>query len=505
MQPIKGTESSRDTKMGHNTTGTGDTGGLSRRQYLTGASLGAVAASVAVTGCLGGARDENMIVMTGDTDFEGAMRGDDADASIQEALWDAGLDDDITVEVQASVDDTDQRMQQYQSTLQAGRSPPDIFMMDSGWTLPFILREQTTSMTEVLPDDVLERVEEDYLDASLETARHPQTDELHAVPLFPDFGTMQYRRDLVEDAGYDTSDWDTEPPSWEEFAQVAADARDEAGINFGYTTQAASYEGLSCCTFNEVMTTWGGAYYGGADTLFEAGDREITVDSEPVLDAIRMMRAFIHGDDDPHALDGYPEIAPSTIVQWTEEEARGPFAAGESVMHRNWPYSIGISGAEEEFGEDLGVMPMPYAVSEDEAEFEGTGGSAHALGGWHLVLNPNTERSEMALEVIEAFTQDEVMARIFETLSFIPPKVELLDEFDPDETGPVARYSEQIQQAAEDAIPRPVTDVWPEQSSVMAQEIHAAYRGVKSPEEAMGDLNSRLEQSEADVRGQDVD
>ncbi|ELY44094.1 family 1 extracellular solute-binding protein, partial [Natronorubrum bangense JCM 10635] len=125
--------------------------------------------------------------------------------------------------------------------------------------------------------------------------------------------------------------------------------------------------------------------------------------------------------------------------------------------------------------------------------------------GWHLVLNPNTERSEMALDVIEAFTQDEVMARIFETLSFIPPKVELLDEFDPDETGPVARYSEQIQQAAEDAIPRPVTDVWPEQSSVMAQEIHAAYRGVKSPEEAMGDLNSRLEQSEADVRGQDGD
>ncbi len=499
MLVIKGLERALFFGMGQYTTDR--TVGLSRRQYLTATS---VAAGVAVTGCLGGARGEETIVMTGDTDFEEAMRGDDGPA-IQEALWEAGLDDDIRVEVQASVDDTDQRMQAYQSTLQAGRSPPDIFMMDSGWTLPFILREQTTSMTELLPDDVLERVEGEYLDASLETARHPETEELHAVPLFPDFGLMQYRRDYVEDAGYDTSGWDAEPPSWEEFAEAAADARDEAGVDFGYTTQAASYEGLACCTFNEVMTTWGGAYFGGTGALFEAGEREVTVESESVLDAIRMMRAFIHGEDDEHALDGFPQIAPTTVVQWTEEESLGPFAAGNAVMHRNWPFSVMDLGAEEEFGEDLGIMPMPYAVSEDDAEFEGTGGSAHALGGWHLVLNPNTERTEMAVEVIEAFTHEDVMLTIFEALGYIPPEVELLDDVDEDEVGPLARYSDQIQQAADNAIPRPVTDIWPEQSSVMAQEIHAAYRGAKSPEQAMGDLASRLDRSEADVEEQDGD
>ena len=489
--------------MGRDNTARDGYSGLSRRHYLRATTASAVTAGVAVTGCLGRGREENTIVMSGDTDFEQAMHADEA--SIQEALWEAGLDDEITVEVRASVDDTDQRMQGYQSALQAGRSPPDIFMMDSGWTLPFILREQTTNLSEELPEDVRERIEEEYLDASLETARHPDTGDLHAVPLFPDFGTMQYRRDFVEDAGYDTSGWDTEPPSWEEFARAAADARDEAGVDYGFTTQADSYEGLSCCTFNEVMTTWGGAYFGGVDNLFEAGERPITVDSEPVLDAIRMMRAFIHGDDDDHALDGYPEIAPSAVVQWTEEEARGPFAAGNTVMHRNWPYSIGISGAEEEFGDDLGVMPMPYAVTEDDAEYEGTGGSAHALGGWHLVVNPNTDRADMALELIEAFTSENVMLTIFESLSFIPPNVELLDEVDPDEVGPVARYSDQIQQAAEDAIPRPVTDIWPEQSAVIAQEVHASYRGAKSPEEAMGDLAARLEQSEVDVGGQNGD
>ena len=489
--------------MGQNNTGRNSRPGVSRRTFVTAATTSVTLGSTAIAGCLGGAREPGTIVMTGDTDFEEAMQGDDAETSVQEALWDAGLDDDLTVEVQASVDDTDQRMQQYQSTLQAGRDPPDIFMIDSGWTLPFILREQTTSMTEVLPDDVLERVEADYLEASLETARHPQTGDLHAVPLFPDFGLMQYRRDYVEDAGYDTSDWDEEPPGWEEFAEAAAAARDEAGADFGYTTQADSYEGLSCCTFNEVMTTWGGAYFGGTDALFEAGEREVTVESEPVLDSIRMMRAFIHGDDDPHALEGIPEIAPSTIVQWTEEESLGPFAAGEAVMHRNWPFSVVDLGAEEQFGEDLGVMPMPYAVSEEDAEFEGAGGSAHALGGWHLTLNPNTERTEQALAVIEAFTQEEVMLTIFDLLGYIPPEVGLLDDVEEEEVGPLARYSEQIQQAADNAIPRPVTDIWPEQSSVMAQELHAAYRGSKTPEEAMGDLSTRLERSEADLEAQE--
>ncbi|WP_255191269.1 extracellular solute-binding protein [Natronobeatus ordinarius] len=478
--------------------------GLSRRAFVVGSSTASVGA-VSITGCLGRTRDDQTVVMSGDTDFEDIMHADGDEPSVQEALWDAGLDEDITVEVQASVDDSAQRMQAYQSALQAGRSPPDIFMMDSGWTIPFILREQTTNLTEALPDDVVARVEGEYLEAALETAYHPETDDLHAVPLFPDFGTMLYRRDLVEEAGHDTDGWDEDPPSWEEFSEVVADTRDDAGLDFGFTTQAAAYEGLACCTFTEAMSTWGGGYFGGTENLFTAGDRPITVDDEPVLDAIRMMRAFIHGDGDEHALDGYQQICPSAIVQWSEEESLGPFEGGSAVAHRNWPFAIAATGDEEVFGEGLGVMAMPYAVSEAEAEHEGVGGTAAGLGGWHLTLNPNTDRAEEALQVIEAFTHDEVMLTIFELQGFLPPVLELVEEADPDEIGPVARYTEQIQIAGENAVPRPVTDVWPEQSALIFQEVHAAYRGVKSPEAAMGDLSARLERSEADVEDQHGD
>jgi multiple sugar transport system substrate-binding protein len=489
--------------MGIDRSGHGRRVGVSRRAFVKAASVSASAGTVAVAGCIGGARPEGTIVVSGDTDFEEIMHTPEGEPSVQEALWEAGLDESISIEVRPGADQTEERRSEYQSALQAGRSPPDIFMMDSGWTIPFILREQTVNLEETLSSETIDLIENDYLDAAVETARHPETDAVHALPLFPDFGTMQYRRDLVEEAGYDTDGWATEAMSWQEFSEITADVQEQSDVDFGFTTQAAAYEGLACCTFNEVMSTWGGAYFGGVDNLFEAGGRPITVEEEPVIEAIRMMRTFMRGQEDEYALEGYEQIAPTSIVQWTEEEARGPFANENAVMHRNWPYSIAISGAEDELGDAVDMMPMPYGVEEGESDYEGVGGTASALGGWHLTLNPETEYMEEAVQVMEAFATEEVMLTMFEIQGWIPPILELLDDVDPEEGGPVARHAETIQIAGENAVPRPVTDIWPEQAAVIFGEVHNAYRGVKSPEEAMGDLRERLERSEADVGGND--
>jgi ABC-type glycerol-3-phosphate transport system substrate-binding protein len=479
---------------------TTDPEGASRRSLLA-ATASATVGVTSVAGCLGRAEREGTVVMTGNTDMADAMHTDDG-RSIHEALRAAGLDEDITVEVRAGVNDSTQRMREAQSALQAGRAPPDIFRMDSGWTIPFILREQTVPLADHLPTDLLEAVESEYLDASLETARHPDTGDLHGLPLFVDFGTMLYRRDLVEEAGFDADGWSSEPPTWQRFSEMVAETRDETDVEYGFTTQAAAYEGLACCSFNEVMTTWGGAYFGGTENLFSAGDREVTVDDEPVVDAVRMMRAFIEGGDGEDALEGYRQICPSAIVQWSEIESLGPFADGNAVANRNWPFAIAETGSEAAFGEDLGVMPMPYAVSEAEAEYPGTGGTAAALGGWHLTLNPHSEKLDAATRVLEAFASEEVMLTIFEQLGYLPPALELVESVSVDEVGPVARYTDQIRIAGENAVSRPVTDVWPEQASVIARQVHAAYRGERPPEGALSDLAGRLRRSEAAVADQ---
>lgn len=483
--------------MGHDTAGRSDRSRLGRRSFLKAASV-STAGAVAVTGCLGRGREANTVVMTADSGVAGIIHSDGDGPSVQQALWDAGLDEDIRLDIQTVVSDSASRMQTAQSALEAGRAPPDIHMMDSGWTVPFVLRNQTVNLTEELSDDVLERVNSNYLEAILETARHPQTGDLHALPFFPDLGFTLYREDLIEDAGYDTGNWPSEPPSWKEFSGAVRDARDQAGLDYGFTTQAAAYEGLSCCTFNEVMTSWGGAYYGGADNLFTAGDRPITVDGDRVIDAIRMMRSFIEGEEE-NTMDGYAQICPSAIVQWTEQQSLNPFAAGNAVSNRNWSYAIAETGTEDGFGENLGVMTRPYAVSQQEAEYEGTGGTVAALGGWNLAVSPFSERQDQALQVLEAFATEEVMLTVFELGGYLPPNLDLVAEADPDDVGPVARYGDVVQQASENAIPRPATDLWPEQSALIYQSVNAAYRGEQSPEAAMSDLADELEQSEAEV------
>lgn len=474
--------------------------GLSRRRFVQAAGASGVSAgTMGLAGCLGGDGGDDALVLSADSPME------EAEKPITDALHEAGLDEGINVDIRAGDFETDSRQSSYNSALESGRSTPDIFMMDSGWTIPFIVRDHLLNLSENLSQDVVDRVETNYLDASVQTAKDPQSGDLYGVPLFPDFPVMIYRKDLVEKAGYDPEgeNWATEPMSWQEFSGIAADVRDQAGVKYSFTTQAAAYEGLSCCTFNETMSSFGGAYFGGRDNLFgPVGERPITVDEQPVIDTVRMMQTFIHGNEADNPLEGYEQICPSSIVQWTEEDARGVFGAGDAVFHRNWSYALQIHGQEEGdgedtgYGKDLGAMPLPYGVEEGEAKYEGTGGSRAALGGWHLTINPNSQRTEEALQVVESFTAENVMLTIFEENGFIPPVPNLLEAEEARNVPVMGRYVDTLQIAGESAIPRPVTDIWPQQSQLIYQEVHDAYRMEKTPEGAMSDLRDALEQSE---------
>ena len=478
-------------------TGNRDESSVSRRRFM--AAAGATGAAMGVAGCAGDDDDGTTTIrLSADADFE------EISDEINEALQAAGLSEDIEVDVLPGDFETDSRREDYQAALDANRGDPDIFMMDSGWTIPFILREQLVNMEDELSDDVIDRVRNTYLEASVDTVSHPETGDLFGVPLFPDYPVMQYRKDLVEEAGYDPEgeNWATEPMSWQEWSEMVADVWDHHGgedeIRYGFTTQADAYEGLACCTFNETMSSFGGAYFGGRENLFVRGDRPVTVTEEPVIDTIRMMRAFMYGDDDEEAHPDFPQITSDDLVQYTEEDAREPFTNGNAIFHRNWPYSVVINGDEEVFGEDLGTMPLPYGVPPEESDYDGLGGTQHALGGWHLTVNPNSSNIEAAIEVVEAFVDDDVMLTIFELNGNIPPDPEVTADADPAELGPIGRYLDTLSVAAENTIARPVTDIWPQQSAQIYQEVHDAYTQQKTPEEAMEDLQEQLEESDQD-------
>ncbi len=423
-----------------------------------------------------------------------------ASEEIVSALHDAGMPENIDINFLSGGNVTSDRQNQYEQWLAADREKPDLLRMDNGWTIPFIVRERILNLERVLPEETTNRVKSDYNEMSVRTAMDPESEDLYAIPLWMGLPTMQYRKDLVEEAGYDPDgqNWATESMSWKRFSEITADVMQQQGMDYGYTFQADVYAGLSCCDFNEFMSSWGGAYFGGVENLFgPINDRPVTINEPQVVDSIRMVRTFIHGSGAPNTMNEYAgNIAPVSVLNWTEQSSMRPFSNGETVMHRNWPYAISVNGAPEAFGEDLGVMPIPWAVRSDEAEYAGTGGPVAALGGWHVAINPNTQNMAAAVAAVEAATKDSFNFDLFEILGQIPPKPDLLDTQRARDVPVMGRYMDALQVASQNAIARPVTVVWPDQSRQAAQAVNSAYAGDVAPQQAMADLERTFEEIE---------
>ena len=472
---------------------------VSRRQFVKAA--GATGAAAGTAGCTSihplalGDERENMTTIRFAADSDAA----DAADTIRQALWDAGLSQDIYVEIIAGATQTGARQSQYTRWLSANLPEPDMLLMDSGWALAFIQRGQLMNLEQELKDSLVQKVKNQYFEASVATAKSVD-DDLYAIPLFPDFPTIQYRKDLVKDAGYkpDANNWATESIDWKKFSRVTKDVMQQNDMRYGFTFQADVYEGLSCCDFNEFMSSFGGAYFGGIDNLFgPIGERPVTVAEQPVVQSVEMIRTFIQGTSGSLGQEGYAkDISPPGVLQWTEEPSRKPFTSGNAVMHRNWPYSIRINGAEDVFGENLGVMPIPYGVKPDEAKYQETGGPVAALGGWHLTVNPNTEEKQATLQVIEAMMQRSFKLTLLEKLGWLPPEPKLFNSPAVKNIPIIGRYIDSLRVAGENAIPRPVTAVWPLESTKIAQSVHSAYAGNQPPQQALQKLQKDLKMIE---------
>jgi len=472
--------------------------GVSRRTFVKATGASGVAAGLA--GCIyggGGGSDSNTIQFGTDPAFIDAV-GEEA----KELMHDAGLSDDITIEWAAGNEETGARRDNYNRLLNTGESQPDILMMDNGWVNVFIQQGllENLSTSDAISDDVVSTVDSEYFEGFTATARNLDG-ELFGVPMYPDFPTMQYRKDLAEDAGYnpESDNWATEPMTWAEWSQITADIQEQSGVDYGFTTQWDIYVGTACCTFNEVMTSWGGAYFGGRENLFgPVGDRPVTVDSEETINGLRMMTRFVQGDSFSQLSEDYAGgIAPTEITSWNEEDSRTEMVNGNAVMHRNWPYAIANNASEDNFGEDYGAMPIPYAVSESNAAQQGAGGSASALGGWHATVNPNSDKTENINEVLEVLTTDEWLLGILELYGWVPPKPELFNSEEAQNLETMGRYMDTLRVAGENTIARPVTSVWPDQVPVVAEEANRAVAGEKDPAQAMSDLQSSLEDIES--------
>jgi len=424
--------------------------------------------------------------------------------NFEATLHEAGLSRDISIEVSTKSPGTLE--DQYRQWLNAGRSEPDILTMDVGWSIPFIRRNQLLNLSESLPESAIQTLESKYNDASLNSSRGREGN-IFGVPFIMDVRGLMYRKDLAKEAGYkpDTNNWGTEPKKWEEFSQIVADVQTQQNLQYGLTMPFELSQTITCCTFNGMMSQWGGAYFGGRENLFgPIGDRPITIDDEQVLQALRMLRTFIHGHSDEHALDNDSfagQITPSDVLGWRYTKDLDAILNGNAFGYTVGMPAMAILGASDSnFGdqvnEKLGMMPKPYGIPESESQYQNIGGTASPLAGYNLSVNPNSPNTEAALEVLQTTMTDDFLERWFELSGYMPAKTDLLQS-DATKSHPIlGQYMDTFSVMADNAVPRPVTPIYFQESKVISQEVHNVVSKSKSPEAGMSDAKQQLKNIE---------
>lgn len=368
---------------------------------------------------------------------------------------------EIRVIQRQTPDAADQRHQLYVQWLNAGASDPDILQLDVIWTPEF------AAAGWILPLDTFAPVLADFFPATI--AANRWQGRLYALPWFVDVGMLYWRTDLLS----------TAPTSFEELTALASEARNRAGLPFGFVWQGARYEGL-VTVFLEHLGGFGG------HILDEHG--QVVVDADPAVRALTYMRDAIYKD----------HIVPQAVLTWQEEQTRFAFQNGQTVFMRNWPYAYALmqNRTESPVAGKFAVSLMPAAQ---------TGLPTAALGGSQLAINANTDHPQAAYMVIEYLTQPAQMLERARLVGQYPPRPALYEDEALDDALAVPPL--EARRIIERAVPRPVTPVYTELSAILQIHLHRALTRQQEPaaalKEAAREMRALLEKVGLVTGGQD--
>jgi len=261
----------------------------------------------------------------------------DVDA-INNALHAAGLREAVALELrETSTNSLRQRTRRWTS---GGGSAPDLVVTEADWTRSLLRDGLGVRLDTRFSSTATARIRSSY-DRTLSTV----TDDagaVRAVPLGVSVPTILYRRDRFEQGGHAPGEERaTTPMTWRAFASAVGDVRDRTGVGLGFGFAAEQRGELAGQLFNEVLTSWGGAYFGTPDALVEpSGGRSVTIGEEPARNALRMLRTFVYEDDRQGLPDYESEISSPEVLDWRADGPRAAMASGDAAAIRAGPSAL---------------------------------------------------------------------------------------------------------------------------------------------------------------------
>src|SRR5919107_2300451 len=341
------------------------------------------------------------------------------------------------VEFPASADE--QRTQFVQR--QEAKAPDcDVFRSDVIWTAEFASQGWIYDLT-----PYVERIKDRFIESSLETATYDG--RIWGVPSYTNAALLYYRKDKVSNV----------PATWQ-------DLYDQAASGDGMVFQGAAYEGLTC-DWLEL------AFAAGGSVLSKDG-KTATIDSPQNVQATKLMADAIKQGAAPRGVTTYME--PESLAAWQ---------TGKYAFMRNWPYAYGLSQDTAKLKGKFDVAPLP--------KFEGAGQAA-ILGGGNNVISVYSKNAGGALSVVDFLAQQDWQTQLTAKFSQASP---LKGTYDQPEVQKAIPFSDDLRQALEVAKARPVSPVYPQISQAIYKNVNRALSGQTSPEDAMKNAQSDIEQA----------
>jgi multiple sugar transport system substrate-binding protein len=351
----------------------------------------------------------------------------------------------LAVELRATPDSADQRHQLYVQWLNAHVGEPDVLQLDVVWTAEFAAAGWIAVLDRFRPpvDDLF----------AAAVAANRWNGALYALPWFVDVGMLYWRTDLVA----------APPDTLDALVRLAHDARTRHGLPFGVVWQGARYEGL-VTVFVEHLGAFGGAILDD--------DGRVVVDAEPAVRALTFMRDAIHRD----------AVVPEAVLTWQEEQTRFAFQNGQAAFMRNWPYAFALmdeagSAVQGRFA----VAPMPRQAG---------GAPTAALGGSTLAVNAFSDQPDDAYQLIAFLLQPAQMIERAEVAGQFPPRPALYA--DPALADALRIPAAEARRIIEAAVPRPVSPVYSQLSSILQVSLHRALTRQQEPREALHDAAAEM-------------
>jgi len=359
------------------------------------------------------------------------------------------------VQVVSTPNSATERLSLYQQLLAAQSGDVDVFQIDVVW--PGMLANHMVDLSEYT-----EGAEDKHFQSLV---RNNTVDgRLVAMPWFTDAGVLYYRKDLLEK--YDQP----VPETWEqltETAETVMQSEREAGNDkfWGFVWQGRAYEGLTCDALE-----WVASHNGG--TIVNA-DGEVTINNPQAREALALASTWID------------TISPRSVLNYTEEEARGVFQSGNALFMRNWPYAWSLAqSADSPVKGKVGVVALPKG-GED-------GRHAGTLGGWQLAVSKYSDNTALAADLVRYLTSYEEQKRRAIEGSYNPTIPALYKD---EEVLAAVPFFGELFETFKNGVPRPSSvtgESYGRVSNAFFNSVHDVLSGEAEPEQALSGLEREL-------------